>query len=373
MERAASDNSGGACHDGAVNTLHALAAAAFVACATALAFALKPLVGPSDLAMIFVAAIVVTAFLFGRWPSMLASALSVAAYDFFFVPPYFTFAVSDTHHLVTFAMMFVLGILIAELTDRARKNELAARAAVVRAQTEEVRSSLLSAVSHDLRTPLATITGAASTLRDDGSRLGETERRELAGAVCDEAERMERLVRNLLDMTKLEGGGVRLQTDWVPLDEVVGSALTRVERTLAHRPITTAIDPKLGLLRVDPVLLEQLFVNLFENAAKHTPDASPIEVRAAEATEGDRKVVEIVVGDRGPGFRDGELETVFEKFARGGRAGGSGAGLGLAIVRGVARAHGGTALARNRKGGGAEIVVRLPEVAGAPAAPEEAA
>ncbi len=350
---------------------HALLATLLVALATGAAFGLRSVVGPSDLAMIYVGAIVLAAFFFGRWPSVLASALSVAAYDFFFVPPFYTFAVSDTHHLVTFAMMFVLGILIAELTARARRNELAARDAALRAQTEEIRSSLLSAVSHDLRTPLATITGAASTLREDASKLGDGERTELLDAIAEEAERMDRLVRNLLDMTRLEAGkNVDLRVEWVPLEEIVGSALTRLEKKLEGRTVTTTLPPKLPLLRVDPVLLEQVFVNLFENAAKHTPEGSAIEVSARTTGDAPARFVEVTVADRGPGFRPGEESKVFEKFHRGTDA--PGAGLGLAIVRGVLRVHGGSVEAHNREGGGAEIVLRIPDAGAAPKAPAEA-
>ncbi len=350
--------------------IHAVFSASLVAVATVVAFGLEAFVDPSDLAMIYVAAVVVTATFLGRWPSVLASALSVAAYDFCFIPPRYTFAVSDTRHIVTFVMMFVLGILIAELNARARRNEAAARAAALRAQEEEVRSSLLSAVSHDLRTPLATITGAASTLRDDDAKLGAEERAELLDALSEEAERMDRLVKNLLDMTRLQTGkDVPLHAEWVPLEELVGSALTRLERKLGGRPVTTELPPKLPLLRVDPVLFEQVFVNLFENAANHTPEGSAIEVRAA-AVPG---FVEITVADRGPGFPPGDEEKVFEKFHRGPGAKAPGAGLGLAIVRGVVRAHGGTVRAENRSGGGGAIVLRIPDGGGAPTAPVEEA
>lgn len=341
-----------------------------VAIATGAAFALETIVGPSDLAMLYVAAVVVSATFLGRWPAVVASALSVAAYDFCFIPPRYTFAVSDTRNLVTFAMMFVLGILIAELNARARRNEEAARAAALRAQEEEVRSSLLSAVSHDLRTPLATITGAASTLREDAGKLGSAERTELLDALTEEAERMDRMVKNLLDMTRVASGrGVQLRAEWVPLEELVGSALTRLERVLGGRAVTTAIAEGLPLLSVDPVLFEQVLVNLFENAAKHTPAGSAIEV-TARAVPG---FVEITVADRGPGFSPGDEEKVFEKFHRGAKTTAPGAGLGLAIVRGIVKAHGGSVRAENRTEGGAAIVLRVPSTGEAPTAPREEA
>jgi two-component system sensor histidine kinase KdpD len=210
-------------------------------------------------------------------------------------------------------------------------------------------------VSHDLRTPLATITGAATTLRDDGG-LDAATRRDLVEAVCEEADRLERLVANLLDMTRLQSGAVKPRREWVPAVEVVGSALTRFERTLADRPVTTAIPDDLPLLPVDPVLLEQLLLNLLDNAAKYTPPGSPIDV-SASAADG---AVAIEVADRGPGIPAGDEERVFERFRRGAHGAVAGAGLGLAIARAIAVAHGGTLAAAPRPGGGAVFRLTLP-------------
>jgi two-component system sensor histidine kinase KdpD len=229
------------------------------------------------------------------------------------------------------------------------------RAADLRAEAEQLRSALLSSVSHDLRTPLATITGAATTLRDGGT-LAEATRRDLVEAICDEAERLERLVRNLLDMTRLESGTVQLHREWVPVEELVGSALTHLERGLSGRPVTVGALDQVPLVAVDPVLLEQLLVNLLENAAKYTPRDSPIEISGG-LRGGD---VWIEVADRGPGLPAGMEEQIFERFRRGAPGAASGVGLGLAIARAIARAHAGTLVARNRSGGGAVFTLTLP-------------
>ncbi|MET0390628.1 MAG: sensor histidine kinase KdpD [Polyangiales bacterium] len=241
-----------------------------------------------------------------------------------------------------------------------------ARAAALRARTEEMRSSLLSAVSHDLRTPLASITGAATSLRDDPN-LDPGTRTELVQSICDEAVRLERLVANLLDMTRLDSGAVALKRDWVPLDEMVGSALTRLEDRLGERAISVQIAADLPLLLVDPVLFEQLLVNLLENAAKYTPAGTPIELHAARGSSG----VVIDVRDHGPGITPGHEEKVFDKFFRGSHVGVAGAGLGLPICRGIAEAHGGTihALQPHDGKGGAAFRITLPD---APAPPESA-
>jgi len=343
-----------------------------VALGTALARAVRDLVALPDLVMIYVAVIMVAAAFFGRGPALVASALSVGAYDFVCVPPYYTLAIAESRHAVTFVMMFVVGLLVSELVARVRRHAEEAESATLRAHTEEMRSSLLSAVSHDLRTPLAVITGAATTLRDQGDKLDVAERAELLETVCEEAERLERLVRNLLDMTRLEAKGMKVKREWIPVEEIVGSALTRLERWLEGRAIVTRLPPDLPLLSVDPVLLEQVFVNLFENAAKHTPPGSAIDV-TARRVDG---AVEIVVADRGPGFPAGDELRIFEKFHRGRGTSAPGAGLGLAIVRGVIEAHGGTVTASNRTGGGAEMRVLLPIVGtppGMPAAEEAGA
>jgi two-component system sensor histidine kinase KdpD len=247
--------------------------------------------------------------------------------------------------------------------ERARLSEQA-RAALLRAKTEEMRASLLGAVSHDLRTPLAAITGAATSLRDHGALAADV-KGELLETICEEADRLERLVANLLDMTRLQTGAVTLKRDWVPLDEMVGSALTRLDAKLGERPIAVDLPSSLPLLSVDPVLLEQLFVNLLENAAKYTPARSPLEISAR--VRGDK--IEIEVSDRGPGLPPGSEEALFQKFVRGSKTGVPGVGLGLPICRAIAEAHEGTIHAENRPDGGATFRVLLPLPAHAPPLP----
>lgn len=244
---------------------------------------------------------------------------------------------------------------VSAAADRARLAELA-RETSLRVEAEELRNALLSSVSHDLRTPLAVITGTASTLVDD--RLAPEVRRELAESIVGEAERLERLVRNLLDMTRLEAGAVRIEREWQSVEEVVGAALGRMGRALDDRPVETRLAPDLPLLAFDAVLVEQLLVNLLENAMKYTPPGSPIAI-AARVEEG---AVEVSVADRGPGIPEGEEERVFEKFQRGrGQAPrGGGVGLGLAICRAIVDAHGGRIGASRREGGGAVFAFTLP-------------
>jgi two-component system, OmpR family, sensor histidine kinase KdpD len=493
-----------------------LLAAELVAVATGVAAVADRFLALPDVVMVYLVAIIVTAVRVGRGPSVLAAALSVAGYDFFFVPPRYTFAVSDTRHVLTFAMMFAVGIVLSELTVRlrtqarearhreaitaalyalakdlgaatdagsvaaaiarrasdafdgsvavllagpdgglseaarsgdavldardlsvarwalahgraaglgsdtlpgaraacvplstdgrvlgvmaylprvpgrapdaeqrhlldalARQGALAiervglaadAEAAGLRARTEEMRSSLLSAVSHDLRTPLAAITGAASALTGGAPGLDAERRDELAETICEESARLERLVGNLLDMTRLASGAVDVKREWVPVEELVGGVLTRLEDALSGREVKTSVAAGLPLLSVDPVLFEQVLVNLVENAIKHTPPGTPIEIGARALPEG----VAIEVADRGAGIPAGSEEVIFEKFRRGPGAGSRGFGLGLAICRGIVEAHRGTITVARRDGGGAVFTVFLPSREDVPAFGPEA-
>jgi len=246
---------------------------------------------------------------------------------------------------------------LAEETERARRE----------VETEQLRSSLLSSVSHDLRTPLAVITGTAGTLLEKPSEISEPTRRELVQTILDEAERLNRLIRNLLDMTRLESGAVALKRELLPLEELVGSALNRLERRLEGREVKVALPADLPLVPCDPILLEQALINLLENAVKYGAD--PIEISAASYPE----EVMIEIADRGAGIPPGEEERIFEKFHRAAHEGSpGGVGLGLAICRAIAVAHGGRIRASNRDGGGAVFRLFLPVGSRASLAPVRA-
>ena len=334
-----------------------------VAIATAAGVVARGHLAPADVVMLYLLGIGVAAARLGRGPSLLASALSVLAYDIFLVPPLYTIKVEDERHLLTFAMMFVVGLAINHLTQRIRREAEQAKAAALRARTEEMRSSLLSAVSHDLRTPLAAITGAASTLRTGGDALDLGQRADLVDAICVEAERLDRLVRNLLDMTRLESGAVQIRREWVPLDEIVGSALARLDGQLSGRAVKAHVPDDLPLVSVDPVLIEQLFVNLLENVVRHTPPGAAVEISARARPGG----VEVQVADQGPGIAAGDEQRIFDKFFRGTTTAAVGAGLGLAICRAIAAVHEGTLAAENGRQGGAIFRLQLPVGGAAPA------
>ena len=250
----------------------------------------------------------------------------------------------DQRHLVdALARQAATAIARVQLAEEAKQ-------AALRARTEELRSSLLSAVSHDLRTPLAVITGAATSLRDDGDRLGPEARRELLSSIVEDARRLERVLSNLLQLTRVETG-LQPAREWVPAEEMIGAALTRAEEALRGRAVEIDVPHDL-LVWIDPVLFEQALLNLVENALKH--GAPPLAI-AARRRDGE---VEIEVADRGPGLPSGDSARLFEKFVRASTA--PGAGLGLAVVRAIVEAHGGRVAAENREGGGARFRIVLP-------------
>ncbi len=486
-------------------------AALVVALSTVVSFPVFSSLSLTNVAMVFLLGVALVASRYGRGPTIFASFLSIALFDFFFVPPRFTFAVSDVSYVLTFGVMLAIALLIRGLTLRIRaqaetarererrtaalyalSRELAAtrgesdlvvaaarhvrdtfgvpaqillpdesgrlqaplgttpaypmdekeqsvaawvfgrgrvagagtdtlpaaqglyvplvgstgiigvlglrpddpkrfqdptvqhlletfagqaataleRAGLAeRAQQEQVeveaerlRTALLSSLSHDMRTPLGAITGALTSVLEDRGTLSESTRRDLLETALEEAQRMNRLIGNLLDMIRVESGALQVQKEWQPLEEAVGVALIRLEGRLRDHPVQVSLPPDLPLVPLDAVLIEQVFINLVENAVKYTPPGTPIEITAT-AVEG---AVRVDVADRGPGLPPGEETRIFEKFYRApGATSTSGVGLGLTICRGIITAHGGRIWAENRPGGGAVFHFTLP-LAGAP-------
>lgn len=307
-----------------------------------------------DVVMLYLLGIMLVSSRLGFAASLCAALLSVAAFNFFFVPPYLTFAVGDLRHATTFLVMFVVALVISGLTQRVRSQARAAEAARREVETEQLRSSLLSSVSHDLRTPLAVITGATSTLQQGGAALDEVTRQELLGSIAAQSERLNRLVGNLLDMTRLESGAVKVDKQWLSLEEVVGGALNHLEPHAAVRDIRVELPKDLPLVPGDEVLLQQVLINLLDNAAKYT--SGEILVRAqARATE-----IVVEINDRGPGVVESDALRIFEKFQRGRQRARDGVGLGLAICRAIVTAHGGSIGVASRAGGGASFRFTLP-------------
>ncbi|MCA8090016.1 sensor histidine kinase KdpD [Burkholderia anthina] len=259
-------------------------------------------------------------------------------------------------------MLDAFAAQIALALERVHYVEIA-RDALVSMESERLRNSLLSAISHDLRTPLTTIVGFSSMLAnaraaaprtqtDDATAERSAQREgELVDAIHDEALRMTGIVTNLLDMARLQAGSLQLKRQWSLLEETVGAALAACKRVLAHHPARVSLPADLPLLRMDAVLMERLFTNLFENAAKYTPSGAPLDIGAQCVTDDGQPFVRVHVDDHGPGLPAGMETRIFDKFTRGEKESATpGIGLGLAICRAIVEAHGGRIGALNRTG-----------------------
>lgn len=231
-----------------------------------------------------------------------------------------------------------------------------AKEALLNAEAEASRNSLLSAISHDLRTPLTRIVGLASTLME-GELLSVEERLDFNKVIHDEAQRMSELMNKILDMARLAGGTIVLKREWYALEEIIGGALTRLENALGDRPIQIQLPQNLPLLWVDAVLMQQVLINLLENITKYTPAGSPIDITAELLSES----LLLTIADRGPGILAGMEEKLFEKFYRvNAESSLDGIGLGLSLCRSIMQAHQGTIQAANRLDGGALFTLVLP-------------
>lgn len=233
------------------------------------------------------------------------------------------------------------------------------------AQAQQLRNALLAAIAHDHRTPLATIVGAASSLRSQDAQLGAAQRQRLAASIVDEAERLARLTENTLQLARLDAPGLQLAFDWESPEELAGSALARQRRHDPERRLRARVEPGLPLVRCDAMLMVQMLANLLDNAIKYGAPDAPVELLVRRS--GDELM--FAVRDRGPGVPPAQRDRIFEVFRRG-EAGGMGAGIGLALARAVARVHGGRLVLRARHHGGSAFECFLP-LADAPAAPPE--
>jgi two-component system sensor histidine kinase KdpD len=261
-----------------------------------------------------------------------------------------------------FANQTALAIERAQLADTARQAELLQ-------QTEKLQTALFNSISHDLRTPLASITGSLSSLLEDDKALNPASRRELLKTAHEEANRLNGLVGNLLDMSRLEAGALKVSRQPSDIQDVIGAALQRLNGLLAGRPVRVELPPDLPLASLDFVLVVQALVNVLDNAIKYSPPGSPIDIEAQAAD----KAVEIHIADRGSGIAADDLARVFDKFYRGSHASldipydrqkkgdtPPGTGLGLSISSGIIEVHGGKIWAENRPGGGTIIKLTLP-------------
>jgi two-component system sensor histidine kinase KdpD len=369
-------------------------AAAVVAALTA---ALKLLGGGVNSTTVALALLLAVLFIAARMesgPALVASVLAMLCFNFFFLPPYGTLHISEPENWVALSAFLLTAVVAGQLSTRARRRaeeaeagrleierlyeelrnafERASHAEALR-QSEKLKSALLDAVTHDIRTPLTSIKASVTTLLDelrgteyDGQAvtLGAEPRREMLEVIDEESDRLNRFVEGLIELARIEAGELRLRLRWGDVDEVVAAALSRAEPLTRSHPVGVELEDGLPAVRVDPHAVAEVVYTLVDNAAKYSPPGTPIRVEAARAEGG---MVRIAVEDSGQGVAPEMRERVFDKFfraTRDGDAGGhrpAGTGMGLAIARGIVEAHGGRIWVEGRVGGaGARVVFLLP-------------
>jgi two-component system sensor histidine kinase KdpD len=367
---------------------------AFAVCGVAaLTAALVPLhehVSLTTVALALLLIVVFAAIGWGSRPAILAALLGVVCFNFFFIAPVHTFNIADPQNWIALAAFLITALTVGELSARARRRAVEseasrreierlyneyraaaerARQAEVLEQSERLKSALLDAVTHDLRTPLTSIKAAVTTLideADDGAQvtLDDEARREFLEVINEEADRLNHFVRNLVELARIEAGAINLRLRWSSVEEIVAMAHARAEPLTRSHRLEVELESELPLVRVDASLIAEVLYSLIDNAAKYSPAGSRIKISARRA---DNEMIMIAVEDEGRGIPAGMRERVFDKFFRvtGEEAASLGApkglGMGLAIARGIVEAHGGRIWVEGGAGGvGARVAFTAP-------------
>ncbi|HEY3662088.1 MAG TPA: DUF4118 domain-containing protein [Chthoniobacterales bacterium] len=334
-----------------------ITAIAGVGALTAICWFLASLIGHEAIALVYLLGVLLAGMVLERWPVLIAAALSALSWNFLFIPPHFTFRIAKLEDGLMFATYFIVALAVGSLTTRLRAREQLASQVRVAEESERLRKALLDCVSHELKTPVAAI-GAASealALSTSGANDGALTR-QLATEIKDGSHRLNRVVNNLLDMTRLESGVVEPKREWCDVRDLLESAIDSEREALSSHPVNVRTPDDLPLVSLDHALVEQAVAKLIGNAAAYSPTGAPIEIAAR--TDADK--LHITVSDRGPGIRPGDEALLFEKFYRGDAAKAGGLGLGLSIARGFIEAHGGKLTAGNLADGGACFTITLP-------------
>jgi two-component system, OmpR family, sensor histidine kinase KdpD len=290
------------------------------------------------------------------FPVMIAAVLSALTWDYFFIPPRFTFHISSTEDTLMLLMYFFIALINGVLTNKIRQIEKIARQKEEKEHAIRLYNTLLNSLSHELRTPIATIIGASDSLLQAGVKLTEDNKKELLHEISTASIRLNMQVDNLLNMSRLESGFLKPKIDWCDINELVYSITNKLQSDLKSHELLINVPDDLPLFKLDYGLMEQILFNLVNNAIQHTPTGSLIEVKAEEVNE----QLVLTVSDTGTGFPGDEMEKVFDKFYRLQNAATGGTGLGLSIVKGLVQAQQGTIHLRNNEWGGAEFKIYFP-------------
>lgn len=319
-------------------------------------YAFSSLIGYRVVAFILLITVSLLAMFFDILPVFATAALTALIWNFFFIPPRFTFQIGNTEDVILFTMYFLIAMVSGALTYKIRQVEKVAREQEEKEHTVKLYNTLLNSLSHELRTPIATIIGATDNLQSGNENLTPLHRNELVNEISKASFRLNQQVENLLNMSRLESGFIQPKNDWCDINEVVYDAVKLLEENDITQKINISINPDIPLFKSDKGMLEQVIYNLVNNAAAYTPKNSIIRITAACHTD----VLQLIIEDNGNGFPPAEIDKVFDKFYRLKNTRAGGTGLGLSIVKGFTEAMGGVVGLENNSTGGAKFTVEIP-------------
>lgn len=327
---------------------------------------LMPLIGYRSVGYVFLIGVLIVGSISTIGPVLFAAFLSAIAWNLFFIPPLFTIVIAHPDDLILCITYFIAAIITGVLTTKLRDREERLRHAEILKESEKLHQTLLNSISHELRTPLTAIIGSATALSDEHTPDTKEFRKALATELTLATDRLNRVIENLLDMSRLNSGAMALKKEWHDIHDLIGVTLQRLGKNLDDFSIEVDVAANLPLIEIDFRLMEHVLANILINAAQYAPKGTKIEISSA-AKYG--KAV-LVIEDHGPGIHEGSLEKIFEKFYRIPGTPTGGTGLGLSIAKSIVELHGGTIEAENKPAHGARFNILLP-LGSAPEAPKE--
>ncbi|MBK7762269.1 MAG: PAS domain-containing sensor histidine kinase [Bacteroidetes bacterium] len=312
-------------------------------------------IGYKTVALFLLVTVSIIAMLFDILPVLSAALLSALIWNFFFIPPIFTFHINNTEDLLMFLLYFLIALVNAVLTFKIRKEEMKARDKVEKENTIKLYNTLLNSLSHELRTPISTIIGAIDTLKENKEKISLSNQNELFNQIDIASIRLNRQVENLLNMSRLETGMLKLNLDWCDVNELINSTIQKLDQ-LYQQTIVFEPDESMPLIKLDRGLMVQVLQNILYNAINYTPENSRIKIVAKLQSNS----CIITISDNGKGFPEHEIPLAFDKFYRLPHTKTGGSGLGLSIVKGFIEAHYGTIKLENNLHGGALFTISIP-------------
>ncbi|MCX6230440.1 MAG: ATP-binding protein [Bacteroidetes bacterium] len=312
-------------------------------------------IGYRVVALILLITVSLLAMMFDIFPVLIAAILSALIWNFFFIPPLFTLHVDNAEDLLMFLMYFLIAILNTVLTFKIRKAETKARDKEEKENTIKLYNTLLNSLSHELRTPISAIFGAVDMLKENKDKLSPENQIELINEIDKASIRLNRQVENLLNMSRIETGVIKLKLDWNDINELIFNVIQKISSYDIQHKIEFLPSDNLPLFKLDAVLIEEVLYNIIQNAIQHTAENSIIKINAMY----DKDNCVICIADNGKGFPETEIKYIFDKFYRLPQTKTGGTGLGLSIVKGFVEAHNGKVKLENIECGGAKFTIEL--------------